>query len=94
MKTFVVVLPDSVSAEAQAMLHFASQAMADKFVAAEAKHEWKDAWRSLDDPNRTAVGIDPERDCRRYLIHHLAKGDPRDLMVIAAFMLHFGWSAA
>lgn len=86
MKTLTVVteVPAETSTESMMMLRGACERMVAKFVAAEAKYGWHDAWRH----NLS------EAQCREYLMEHIRKGDPADVMVIAAFMVSFGWRTA
>ena len=57
-------------------------ALAEKLRAAEVKYGYSDFWK--DD--------DWQDECRAKLLHHLAKGDPRDVANYCAFMWHHGWS--
>lgn len=56
-------------------------AILKKFMAAEAKHGWKDAWtRDL-----------TEKSCQEQLLVHLDKGDPKDVAIYCFFMIWYGW---
>lgn len=57
-----------------------SGALAEKLAAAEAKYGYSDGWS---DPG----WMD---ECRKQLIHHVRKGDPRDVAAYCAFLWHHG----
>lgn len=57
-----------------------SAALAEKLAAAEKKYGYSDGWASPD-------WMD---ECRRQLLQHVAKGDPRDVAAYCAFLWHHG----
>ena len=59
-------------------------ALADKLAEAERKYGYTDGWAD-------AAWID---ECRAQLVHHVAKGDPRDVAAYCAFLWHHGQSTA
>ncbi|MDC7788006.1 hypothetical protein PQJ75_14005 [Rhodoplanes sp. TEM] len=61
-----------------------AEALAAKFREAELKYGHADGW----------LWDDWEEECRRGLMEHVAKGDPRDVAIYAAFLWHRGWSTA
>lgn len=71
-------------------LHFAtenlirrfSDALREKLSAAEKKYGYSDGWASPD-------WMD---ECRKHLMQHIAKGDPRDVAAYCAFLWHHGES--
>lgn len=72
-----------ISDQAVAMLAGATKQMVDKFTDAEAKHGWKDYWRTT-----------PEAEWRTGLEDHIRKGDPRDVMIYCAIALARGWATS
>lgn len=69
-----------ISVEAAQMLDLASRQMVAKFIAAEAKHKWKDYWK-----------VTTETEWRKAFEEHVKKGDPRDVMIYCAIALARGW---
>jgi hypothetical protein len=63
--------------------HFAT-AIAFKLREAEEKYGYGDGWRTQD----------WEVECRQHMYDHMAKGDPRDMAIYAAFMWSRKWSTA
>ena len=61
-----------------------ADALTAKLAAAEKKYGYSDGWKSSD-------WMD---ECRAALIHHLDKGDPRDVAAYCAFLWHHGESTA
>lgn len=59
-------------------------ALAQKLAAAEKKYGYSDAWASPDWMDK----------CRADLLHHVAKGDPRDVAAYCAFLWHHGERSA
>jgi hypothetical protein len=57
-----------------------SAALAEKLSAAEEKYDYGDGWASPDWMDQ----------CRRQLMEHIAKGDPRDVAAYCAFLWHHG----
>src|SRR5690606_2263469 len=55
-------------------------ALAEKLDAAERKYGYSDGWAD-------AGWMD---ECRRKLVEHVAKGDPRDVAAYCAFLWHHG----
>lgn len=85
MEHFTVKLPEGLARSTQYLIVDTAQALGNKLLAAQNKRKA--------DP----VGWmrnDWEDDCRAGLMHHIQKGDPRDVMAYAAFMHHHGWSTA
>lgn len=85
MEHFTVKLPDGLARSTQYLIVDTAQALGNKLLAAQNKRKA--------DP----VGWmrnDWEDDCRADLMHHIQKGDPRDVMAYAAFMHYHGWSTA
>lgn len=85
MEHFTVKLPEGLARSTQYLIVDTAQALGNKLLAAQNKRKA--------DP----VGWmrhDWEDDCRADLMHHIQKGDPRDVMAYAAFMHHHGWSTA
>lgn len=71
--------PDMHPATAELVTRF-GDALRDKLAAAEKKYGYSDGWLSLD-------WMD---ECRKKLIDHVAKGDPRDVAAYCAFLWHHG----
>lgn len=85
MEHFTVKLPEGLARSTQYLIVDTAQALGNKLLAAQSKRKA--------DP----VGWmrnDWEDDCRADLMHHIQKGDPRDVMAYAAFMHYHGWSTA
>ena len=85
MEHFTVKLPEGLARSTQYLIVDTAQALGNKLLAAQNKRKA--------DP----VGWmrnDWEDDCRAGLMHHIQKGDPRDVMAYAAFMHYHGWSTA
>lgn len=59
-----------------------SDALREKLSAAEKKYGYSDGWASPD-------WMD---ECRKHLMQHIAKGDPRDVAAYCAFLWHHGES--
>ncbi|MFB6449298.1 hypothetical protein [Bradyrhizobium tunisiense] len=58
-----------------------SAALLEKLHAAEEKYGWNNGW----------IAMHWEADCKRQLLEHVHKGDPRDVAAYCAFMWHHGW---
>lgn len=85
MEHFTVKLPDGLARSTQYLIVDTAQALGNKLLAAQNKRKA--------DP----VGWmrhDWEDDCRAGLMHHIQKGDPRDVMAYAAFMHYHGWKTS
>ena len=83
-KSQVLIYAPEVSKASTKMLEKAFAKCVDKFIAAEKRHKWKDAWRT----DLTEVQM------QKMLAEHLLKGDPCDVAIIAMFAVHFGWSTS
>ncbi len=85
MEHFTVKLPEGLARSTQYLIVDTAQALGNKLLAAQNKRKA--------DP----VGWmrnDWEDDCRAGLMHHIEKGDPRDVMAYAAFMHYHGWKTS
>lgn len=85
MEHFTVKLPEGLARSTQYLIVDTAQALGNKLLAAQNKRKA--------DP----VGWmrnDWEDDCRAGLMHHIQKGDPRDVMAYAAFMHYHGWKTS
>ncbi|WCD44047.1 hypothetical protein ECML606-1_000096 [Escherichia phage ECML-606-1] len=85
MEHFTVKLPDGLARSTQYLIVDTAQALGNKLLSAQNKRKA--------DP----VGWmrhDWEDDCRAGLMHHIDKGDPRDVMAYAAFMHYHGWKTS
>lgn len=82
--TVTVIIPDGLAQASARLVRDFAQALATKLRAAEEKYGYRDGW--LDDGWET--------ECRQHLREHMAKGDPRDVAIYAAFMWQHRWSTA
>jgi len=77
-----VLYHKNISLQSAQMLHQFFQAVADKFAAAEEKHQWKDEWRNIKDEEELFM-----KACKK----HLEKGDPIDVCIYLAIMHYYDW---
>ena len=66
----------------KAAMEIFKETLLAKAKQSELKYGYKDNW------------LDPtwEAECRKQLMHHIEKGDPRDVAIYAAFMWFHDWS--
>lgn len=76
-----VRLPAELHSRSKFLLHHFAEAMAVKLRASEIKYGFAAEW----------LNEMSEDECRRALRAHLAKGDPLDVAIYAAFMCARGW---
>jgi len=88
-KLRVIYVPSLLHPVTIALVERFAEALAEKMHAAEVKRAFTDA-QLPDDWTR----VDWESECRADLLHHVAKGDPRDVAAYCAFMWHHGWQTA
>jgi hypothetical protein len=69
-----------ISKAAAEMLKAGVEQCLDKFAAAELKHHWKDKFLTA-----------KEDEIQAAFREHVAKGDPRDVVVYCFIMLWHGW---
>lgn len=79
-----IEMPSRLHPETQRLVIAFAEALALKLRANERKYGYGSDW-STDDW---------ESECRRQMLEHLGKGDPRDVAIYAAFMWRRGWSTA
>jgi len=60
------------------------EAIKAKMIRNQQKYGWTDEWHTRD----------WEDECRSELMRHIEKGDPKDVLIYAMFMIHHGWSTA
>jgi hypothetical protein len=83
-KQLVISVPPALHIETKRLIQAFAEELARKARDAELKHNFSDDW----------LRDHWERECRRQMLHHLAKGDPRDVAIYAAFMWARGWSTS
>lgn len=76
--------PDDMNAITKRSVVYFAEALAKKLRQAEIKYGYSNGW----------TYPDWEDKCRKELMDHLAKGDPRDVAIYAMFMWHHGWSTS
>ncbi len=79
-----LAMPEGLHPDTADLVQRFAAALAEKLRAAEVKYGYSNFWK--DD--------DWQDECRAKLLHHLAKGDPRDVANYCAFMWHHGWPTA
>jgi len=78
------VVPEGLHPHTVNLVARFATALAEKLASAERKYGYSDGWA---DPS----WMD---ECRRKLVEHVAKGDPRDVAAYCAFLWHHGESTA
>lgn len=79
-KVITLDVPAEMSAESAKMLDAFFEATLEKFVAAQRKHNWEDDWKDAE-----------MRILQNEALHHLVKGDPRDVAIYCAICHHHNW---
>ncbi|TDX64031.1 hypothetical protein EDE12_106177 [Methylosinus sp. sav-2] len=76
------MVEEQLHPETHAMLDRFAEALKEKARASEIKHGFTDDWRRND----------WEAQCKADLLRHVAKGDPKDVAIYAAFCWARGWT--
>jgi hypothetical protein len=76
-----IVMPDGLHFSTQSLVIRFAEALAKKLADAEKKYGYSNGW----------LNDDWELECRKHLLEHISKGDPRDVAAYCAFMWHHGW---
>lgn len=77
----MVTLDENLHADSKQLVQVFAEAMAEKLRQAELKYGYSNGW----------LTDDWEIQCRRQMMEHVAKGDPRDVAIFAAFMWARDW---
>ena len=80
-QSLAIYVPVAITQLSYTMIRLVIKKVLLKYVAAEEKHSWDDAW---------ATQL-TEHGCQRMLAEHVVKGDPLDVIIICFFMVWFGW---
>lgn len=82
MHSVIVQVPDDLDPRNCTLVADTAEKMAVKLRAAEIKYGYGASW----------LESNWEAKCRSDLMFHIDKGDPTDVAIYAAFMMHHGWS--
>lgn len=78
----IVTFPDGLHVDSKRLVQEFACELAQKLRDAEEKYGYSDGW----------LKQDWEDQCRDHMREHMAKGDPRDVAIYAAFMWARGWA--
>ena len=82
--SITIPIPEGLAPRTVDLVRDFALAIASKLREAEQKYGYRDGW----------LTEDWETECRQHMREHMAKGDPRDVAIYAAFMWRRGWSTA
>lgn len=80
-RVVLVTVPEEMHVDSKRLVQRFAEELARKLRAAEERYGYGNGWLTQD----------WEAECRQHLLDHLAKGDPRDVAIYAAFMWARGW---
>lgn len=80
-RTLMVAMPHDLHPDSKRLVQQFAEALAHKLKAAEEKYGYRDGWLTQD----------WQDECRQHLRDHIAKGDPQDVAIYAAFCWARGW---
>lgn len=84
MTNVTIPIPDGMTPCTIDLVRDFATALASKMREAEEKYGYRDGW----------LTEAWESECRQHMREHMAKGDPCDVAIYAAFMWRRGWSTA
>ena len=68
--------------DSEQLLKVCFEEIRQKMIKSQKKYGWSNEWLTQD----------WEDECRKQMIEHFKKGDPRDVAIYSIFMIYRGWS--